>query len=123
MMLTTVQNKWFCIKIIHQLISLILVKSQVIYQRSRYCNGITRSLGSVSQMKDIFLAGETINLGGATISSDGTGSIASQNGLRLSCIKQVTINLLLYQQVQLGLQDKIRVVLFFISRWLIKYKF
>ena len=37
----------------------------------------TRSLGSSSKrFKDIFLAGETINLGGATISSDGTGSIA-----------------------------------------------
>ena len=37
----------------------------------------TRSLGSSSKrFKDIFLAGETINLGGATISSDGTGTIA-----------------------------------------------
>ena len=37
----------------------------------------TRSLGSAAKRwKDIFLAGETINLGGATISSDGTGSIA-----------------------------------------------
>ena len=37
----------------------------------------TRSLGSASKrFKEIFLAGETINLGGATISSDGTGSIA-----------------------------------------------
>ncbi len=37
----------------------------------------TRSLGSsAKRWKDIFLAGETINLGGATISSDGTGSIA-----------------------------------------------
>ena len=37
----------------------------------------TRSLGSASKrFKDIFLAGETINLGGATISSDGTGTVA-----------------------------------------------
>ena len=37
----------------------------------------TRSLGSSSKrFKDIFLAGQTINLGGATISSDGTGTIA-----------------------------------------------
>tara|TARA_E500000318_G_scaffold111162_1_gene128733 strand:+ start:3394 stop:4524 length:1131 start_codon:yes stop_codon:yes gene_type:complete len=37
----------------------------------------TRSLGSASKrFKDIFLAGQTINLGGATISSDGTGTIA-----------------------------------------------
>jgi hypothetical protein len=37
----------------------------------------TRSLGSASKRwKDIFLSGQTINLGGATISSDGTGTIA-----------------------------------------------
>lgn len=37
----------------------------------------TRSLGSASKrFKDIFLAGQTINLGGATISSDGTGTVA-----------------------------------------------
>ena len=37
----------------------------------------TRDLGSASKrFKDIFLAGQTINLGGATISSDGTGTIA-----------------------------------------------
>jgi len=37
----------------------------------------TRSIGSASKrFKDIFLAGETINLGGATISSDGTGTVA-----------------------------------------------
>ena len=36
----------------------------------------TRSLGSASKRwKDIFLSGQTINLGGATISSDGTGTI------------------------------------------------
>ena len=45
----------------------------------------TRSLGSASKrFKDIFLAGETINLGGATISSDGTGTVAvSANGVEL----------------------------------------
>ena len=37
----------------------------------------TRSLGTASKrFKDIFLAGQTINLGGATISSDGTGTVA-----------------------------------------------
>ena len=36
----------------------------------------TRSLGSASKRwKEIFLASETINLGGSTISSDGTGAI------------------------------------------------
>ena len=45
----------------------------------------TRSLGSSSKrFKDIFLAGETINLGGATISSDGTGTVAvSATGVTL----------------------------------------
>ena len=45
----------------------------------------TRSLGSASKrFKDIFLAGETINLGGATISSDGTGTVAvSATGVEL----------------------------------------
>ena len=37
----------------------------------------TRSLGSASKrFKDIFLAGQTITLGGPTISSDGTGTVA-----------------------------------------------
>ena len=37
----------------------------------------TRSLGSsAKRWKDIFLSGQTINLGGATISSDGTGTVA-----------------------------------------------
>ena len=37
----------------------------------------TISLGSSSKrFSDLFLSGQTINLGGATISSDGTGSIA-----------------------------------------------
>ena len=36
----------------------------------------TRSLGSASRRwKEIFLAAETVNLGGSTISSDGTGAI------------------------------------------------
>ena len=36
----------------------------------------TRSLGSASRRwKEIFLASETVNLGGSTISSDGTGNI------------------------------------------------
>ena len=45
----------------------------------------TRSLGSATKrFKDIFLAGETINLGGATISSDGTGTVAvSATGVTL----------------------------------------
>ena len=45
----------------------------------------TRSLGSASKrFKEIFLAGETINLGGATISSDGTGTVAvSATGVTL----------------------------------------
>jgi len=45
----------------------------------------TRSLGSASKrFKEIFLAGETINLGGATISSDGTGTVAvSASGVEL----------------------------------------
>ena len=45
----------------------------------------TRSLGSsTKRFKDIFLAGETINLGGATISSDGTGTVAvSATGVTL----------------------------------------
>lgn len=37
----------------------------------------TRSLGSASKrFSDLFLSGQTINLGGATLSSDGTGSIS-----------------------------------------------
>ena len=37
----------------------------------------TRSLGSASRRwKEIFLASETVNLGGSTISSDGTGAIS-----------------------------------------------
>ena len=37
----------------------------------------TRSLGSASKRwKEIFLASETVNLGGSTISSDGTGTIS-----------------------------------------------
>jgi hypothetical protein len=45
----------------------------------------TRSLGSSSKRwKDIFLTGTTINLGGATISSDGTGTVAvSATGVTL----------------------------------------
>jgi|TARA_B100001094_G_C18067559_1_gene738251 hypothetical protein len=45
----------------------------------------TRNLGSASKrFGELFLAGETINLGGATISSDGTGTIAvSANGVTL----------------------------------------
>ena len=45
----------------------------------------TRSLGSSSKrFKDIFLSGQTINLGGATISSDGTGTVAvSATGVTL----------------------------------------
>ena len=45
----------------------------------------TRSLGSNSKrFKDIFLSGQTINLGGATISSDGTGTVAvSATGVTL----------------------------------------
>jgi hypothetical protein len=45
----------------------------------------TRSLGSASKrFKDIFLSGQTINLGGATISSDGTGTVAvSATGVEL----------------------------------------
>ena len=48
------------------------------------CNG-TRSLGSsAKRFKDIFLSGQTINLGGATISSDGTGTVAvSATGVTL----------------------------------------
>ena len=37
----------------------------------------TRSLGSASKrFSDLFLSGQTINLGGATISSDGTGTVS-----------------------------------------------
>ena len=45
----------------------------------------TRSLGSsAKRWKDIFLSGQTINLGGATISSDGTGTVAvSATGVTL----------------------------------------
>ena len=45
----------------------------------------TRSLGSsAKRWKDIFLSGQTINLGGATISSDGTGTGAvSATGVTL----------------------------------------
>ena len=45
----------------------------------------TRNLGSSSKRwGDLFLSGDTINLGGATISSDGTGSIAmSATGVTL----------------------------------------
>jgi hypothetical protein len=45
----------------------------------------TRSLGSsAKRWKDIFLSGQTINLGGATISSDGTGTVAvSATGVEL----------------------------------------
>ena len=46
---------------------------------------VTRSLGSsAKRWKDIFLSGQTINLGGATISSDGTGTVAvSATGVTL----------------------------------------
>ena len=45
----------------------------------------TRSLGSsAKRWKDIFLSGQTINLGGATIRSDGTGTVAvSATGVTL----------------------------------------
>ena len=45
----------------------------------------TRSLGSsAKRWKDIFLSGQTINLGGATISADGTGTVAvSATGVTL----------------------------------------
>ena len=45
----------------------------------------TRSLGSsAKRWKAIFLSGQTINLGGATISSDGTGTVAvSATGVTL----------------------------------------
>ena len=45
----------------------------------------TRSLGSsAKRWKDIFLSGQTINLGGATISTDGTGTVAvSATGVTL----------------------------------------
>ena len=45
----------------------------------------TRSLGSsAKRWKDIFLSGQTINLGGATISSDGTGTVSvSATGVEL----------------------------------------
>ena len=45
----------------------------------------TRSLGSAAKRwKDLFLSGDTINLGGATISSDGTGTISvSATGVTL----------------------------------------
>ena len=45
----------------------------------------TRNLGSASKrFADLFLAGETINLGGATISSDGTGTVqVSATGVTL----------------------------------------
>ena len=37
----------------------------------------TRSLGSASKrFSDLYLSGQTINLGGATISSDGTGTVS-----------------------------------------------
>ena len=45
----------------------------------------TRSLGSTGKRwKDLFLSGQTINLGGATISSDGTGTVSvSATGVEL----------------------------------------
>ena len=45
----------------------------------------TRSLGtSAKRWKDIFLSGQTINLGGATIDSDGTGTVSvSATGVTL----------------------------------------
>ena len=45
----------------------------------------TRSLGSASKrFSDLFLSGDTINLGGATLSSDGTGTVSiSANGVTL----------------------------------------
>ena len=45
----------------------------------------TRSLGSASKrFSDLFLSGQTINLGGATISSDGTGTVSvSATGVTL----------------------------------------
>ena len=45
----------------------------------------TRSLGSSSKrFSDLFLSGQTINLGGATISSDGTGTVSvSATGVTL----------------------------------------
>ena len=45
----------------------------------------TRSLGTASKrFSDLFLSGQTINLGGATISSDGTGTVSvSATGVEL----------------------------------------
>ena len=45
----------------------------------------TRSLGTAAKRwKDLFLSGDTINLGGATISSDGTGTVSvSATGVTL----------------------------------------
>ena len=45
----------------------------------------TRSLGTASKrFSDLFLSGDTINLGGATISSDGTGTVSvSATGVTL----------------------------------------
>ena len=54
----------------------------------------TRSLGTSSKrFKDIFLSGQTINLGGATISSDGTGTVAvSATGVELPAGSKAGVN-------------------------------
>ena len=54
----------------------------------------TRSLGSTAKrFKDIFLSGQTINLGGATISSDGTGTVAvSATGVELPAGSKAGVN-------------------------------
>ena len=50
----------------------------------------TRNLGSTSKrFAELFLTGNTINLGGATISSDGTGTIViSGDGVTLNSTTQ-----------------------------------
>ena len=73
----------------------------------------TRSLGSASKrFKEIFLAGETINLGGATISSDGTGTIAiAATGATLPAGSKVGASAIASAEVATG--KAIRVVPFF----------
>ena len=56
----------------------------------------TRSLGSAAKRwKDLFLSGDTINLGGALISSDGTGTVS----LYLKILKLLVVINLQYKVV------------------------
>ena len=77
----------------------------------------TRNLGSASKrFAELFLTGQTINLGGATIDSDGTGTVSvSATGVTLPAGSKAGDNKLAVTplQVQVVLNKPLRLLIFF----------